>query len=588
MQAKRTFSPLYLAILSGVILIILFINGLLEINRTKRGLYLLLEREGLALLRQIDREMQQAMGALQRWDDPREEGPLSPSVSEFLFSLEESVAEYLIETARTLDSMDAETPSDGPVLQRLTGEYLLSSIGIYDEQGRLLRGWPTAPRPSSPPMVLREWIERKRSVLIDLFGRPSDRKTPFFSVAVSRRSVPGILLLRLNDEAMKGLLRRFAVQRVLAEIGLQEGVLFVEVYDDRLHALTPTDPVFVRKADDPFLKASFKESQPISRVDRLPSGEEILEVLRAFSLEDQSRGVIRIACSSREIQPVLRQLRKSVFLSIFFFLLFGIAAITLIWVNQNRHLRKMRELEDRVRLAERLSSLGHLAAGVAHEVRNPLNAIGMGLQRLKKEFVPQEGSKKKEYHSFIELILKEIQRVNAIVQEFLTLSRPFKLEIKESSLESLLTHVSALFREELDSKGITLETNFSPRLPVLPLDAGRLTQALINIMKNGIEAMPSGGTLRLECYLRKNHVFVSISDSGSGISPEQMEKVFNYYYTTKEKGVGLGLPLAHRIIEAHGGQLKIESRIGSGTTVTITLPTEKRAVDGGVHESTPP
>jgi signal transduction histidine kinase len=104
------------------------------------------------------------------------------------------------------------------------------------------------------------------------------------------------------------------------------------------------------------------------------------------------------------------------------------------------------------------------------------------------------------------------------------------------------------------------------------MDPEKLTQAFINIMKNGMQSMEKGGTLRIEARSLREGMEVIISDSGSGIPPGQMEKIFNYYYTTKEKGVGLGLPIAHRIIEAHGGQLKIESRVGSGTRVTVTLP----------------
>jgi signal transduction histidine kinase len=231
-------------------------------------------------------------------------------------------------------------------------------------------------------------------------------------------------------------------------------------------------------------------------------------------------------------------------------------------------------MEDRVQLAERLSSLGHLAAGVAHEIRNPLNAMGMGLQRLKREFLPTEETKREEYISFIELILKEIRRVNEIIEQFLTLSRPFQLNLKESSLQDLLKQLITLFQEEASSLGITFQAEISSDLPLIKIDPEKLTQAFINIMKNGMQATGQGGTLRIETKSLKEGVEVTISDSGSGIPPEQMEKIFNYYYTTKEKGVGLGLPLAHRIIEAHGGQLKIESRVGYGTKVTVTLPVE--------------
>jgi signal transduction histidine kinase len=285
-------------------------------------------------------------------------------------------------------------------------------------------------------------------------------------------------------------------------------------------------------------------------------------------------GLIRIGYTPEEIQPVLSQIKKNVFLSVFFFLILGISAITLIWVNQNRHLKKMKEMEDRIQLAERISSLGHLAAGVAHEIRNPLNAMGMGLQRLKREFLPPDESKREEYISFTELILKEVRRVNGIIEQFLTLSRPFQLNLKESSLQDLLKHLVTLFQEEASSLGITLQAEIPSDLPLIRMDPERLTQALINIMKNGMQAMGKGGLLRVEARSLKDRLEVTISDLGSGIPPEQMEKIFNYYYTTKDKGVGLGLPIAHRIIEAHEGQMKIESRVGMGTKVTVTLPVE--------------
>jgi signal transduction histidine kinase len=571
-KIRRSFSPIYLAIISGIILTILIINGLLEINRTKNGFYRLLEREAIVLIQHFGKNIQETLTSLQLMESVPGRQLLSRPISGFFFDLEESVAEYLVEAAQRVDQIDNEKPLNSSDLQSLIDQYLITSIEIYDSKGNLLRSWPS-PIPSiERRTLLRDLSEKKRSVVIDLFGKPLS-EDHWFSIAILRKTNPGIVALHLNGEQIKRLLRQFAIQRAISDIGLREGILYISVQDSQFNILVHTDPTFTRKREeDSFLKSSLQSNQPLSRFLQPTGGEEVFEVVKSFSLKDKPMGLIRIGYSSKEIYPLLSQVKKSVVLSIFFFLILGVSAIILIWVNQNRHLRKLKEMEDRIQLAERLSSLGHLAAGVAHEIRNPLNAIGMGLQRLKREFPPQEESKKEEYLSFTELIFKEIRRVNEIIEQFLTLSRPFQLNLKVSSLQDLLRNLITLFQEEASSQGIQIQAETNSDLPLIKMDNEKLTQAFLNIMKNGMQAMEQGGVLHVETQSFKDRVEVSFSDSGSGIPPEQMEKIFNYYYTTKEKGVGLGLPIAHRIIEAHGGQLKVESQVGFGTKVTVLLP----------------
>ncbi|OGP99815.1 MAG: hypothetical protein A2026_12575 [Deltaproteobacteria bacterium RBG_19FT_COMBO_46_12] len=571
-RIKRSFSPIYLGILSGILLIILIISGLLEINRTKNGFYLLLEREAIVLIQHFEKNIQEALTSLQ-W---MESGPGKysgiPPVSGLFFGLEDSIAEYLLEAIHRVDQIEREKPLNPSDLKTLIAQYHITSIEIYDPKGNLLKGWPSPFSSPGKKFLLKELIEKKRPVALDLFGKPLS-EDHLFSIAIWRRMNAGIIVLYLNGKEMKGLLQQFAIQMAISDIGLREGILYISVQDIFLNILAHTDTAVIgTNEEDAFLKNSLQNNKALSRRHLSLRGEEIFEVVKPFSLKDQTMGLIRIGYSPKEIHPVLSQIKKNVVLSISFFLILGISAITLIWVNQNRSLRKMKELEDRIQLAERLSSLGHLAAGVAHEIRNPLNAMGMGLQRLKREFLPQDESKKEEYISFMELILKETRRVNEIIEQFLTLSRPFQLNLRESSLQDLLKNLITLFQEEASSERITLQADIPSDLPSVQIDPERLTQAFINIMKNGMQAMEQGGILRIESKPLKGSVEVIISDSGSGIPTEQMEKIFNYYYTTKEKGVGLGLPLAHRIIEAHGGQLKIESRVQCGTRVTVMLP----------------
>ncbi len=577
-KIKRSFSPFYLAVLSGILLIILIINGLLEINRTKNGFYLLLEREALVLLQHYEKNIQDTLSTLQLLENPPADLP--PSLFGVFDALEESIAEYLVDAAHRIDQIDGEKPLSPKAFEAISSQYLVTSVEIYDPTGRWSRGWPPPSSPFHRIPFLRELIERRRSVVIDVFGKPLTGQGQWFSVAVLRKGNPGIISLQLDSEQMRKLLRQFALQKAISDIGFREGVQYISVQDIQYTVLAHTDPgLFGTREEDPFLKAALQSSRPLTRLRHPLKADAVFEVAKSFSFRGRPMGLIRIGYSPGEIHSILRQIQKTVALSIFFFLILGISAIALIWINQNRHLQKVKEMGDRIQLAERLSSLGHLAAGVAHEIRNPLNAIGMGIQRIKREFIPQEESKRDEFLSFAEIILKEIRRVNQIIEQFLTLSRPFQLTLRESSVKDLLGNLVTLFKEEVSSQKMKLEAVIDPSLPTIQIDEEKLTQALINIMKNGMQAMEEGGVLHLEAHASRGSVEIQISDTGAGIPPDQKEKIFNYYYTTKEKGVGLGLPIAHRIIEAHQGQLTLESQVGTGTRVTILLPIKRERLE---------
>jgi signal transduction histidine kinase len=248
----------------------------------------------------------------------------------------------------------------------------------------------------------------------------------------------------------------------------------------------------------------------------------------------------------------------------------------LLYHDQNRHLAGIIEMERRLEKAERLSSLGQLAAGVAHEIRNPLNAISMATQRLKRDFVPGDQSKVDDFQNLSSVIRDEIKRLNGIIEEFLTFSKSRRLELSEFSVVEVLQKIVSLIREEASARGVTIETKWHQTPAVIPMDINKLQQSFLNLIKNAMESMPAEGKITITVDKEgKNYIVVSIADTGCGMTAEEIERIFSPEYTTKEKGLGLGIPLASEIIRGHGGEIRVISRTGEGTTFEVVLPRER-------------
>lgn len=247
----------------------------------------------------------------------------------------------------------------------------------------------------------------------------------------------------------------------------------------------------------------------------------------------------------------------------------GAGSIYAFFVMERKYAKKVKEMERELELKERLVSLGKLASGMAHEIRNPLNAISLSVQRLKREFLPDE-EKQDEYLTFLDIIRKELTRVNGIVEEFLQSTRaqaPFSKE----SLRDLIEEVIIIVGEKASSRGIFIE-NATDTGIIIECQRDRLKQAFYNIIINAIESMQNGGKIAATVKQRESFVEIAIRDSGSGISEEALSRIFEYYYTTKDKGVGLGLPISYMIVKDHGGDIKVSSTAGQGTIFTIVLP----------------
>ena len=229
--------------------------------------------------------------------------------------------------------------------------------------------------------------------------------------------------------------------------------------------------------------------------------------------------------------------------------------------------------------SERSKAVSMLAAEVAHEIGNPLNSLYLHLQFLQRLLKNPDANLSDAAQEVAEA-RSEVERLDAIINQFLHALRPGKPVFEPLDLKSLVLDSLNFMRQEITDRKIQLEFYWGENVPLINGDANQLKQAFYNLARNAMQAMPSGGRLTVRCSADDNFVMLSVSDSGCGIKPENMQKIFRPFFTTKDAGTGLGLMIVERIVREHGGSLAVDSREKVGTTFTISLPRRVRVVRG--------
>jgi PAS domain S-box-containing protein len=260
-----------------------------------------------------------------------------------------------------------------------------------------------------------------------------------------------------------------------------------------------------------------------------------------------------------------------------------------------RDITRDREHEASLLESERLNAVKLLAAGVAHEIGNPLNALNIHLQLIDRALKRQEKTEGdgpgedpgEDIGELLAVARNEVTRLDLIITQFLRAIRPTTPKLVRTRIDKLLKETLTLMKQEIENRNIHVEINGPARLPAIPLDRGQIKQAFYNVIKNALQAMPDGGSLTITLSSSDRFAAIAFQDTGIGIKPEDFSQIFEPYHTTKLDGSGLGLMIVQRIVQDHGGAIEVHSKPNAGTTITVLLPSVERQTRLLKSKSTP-
>jgi PAS domain S-box-containing protein len=364
----------------------------------------------------------------------------------------------------------------------------------------------------------------------------------------------GLVSLKISQvgQQLRGVHEIFSTMRenmnsVMA--GLEDGLLLF-TRDARAVMISPAAEKFLGAPAGQFLGRRvteiFPPGDPLREALRI-DGDELSEVAAETDLET-TEGLRRVSISVQAIQEDGERMG---------------ALVTL------RDLDSLESINTQLQVSERLAALGRITAGVAHEVKNPLNSMRLWLENL-KELLPAERDSASQ--QAVQVLDKEIDRLDAVVKRFLDFTRPMDIRLESTQLAVLLKEVLEIATPQLQKSNIQLAQLLPIDVPEVYVDRALLKQAVLNVVLNAAEAMPNGGQLRLMLSRRGEMAEISVGDTGKGIPPENRHKIFQLFFTTRPGGSGIGLASTFRIVQLHNGSIDFTSEVGRGTTFRIELP----------------
>ncbi len=578
--------PLAVGIVCVVLIALILSMGIMDLRRSEQTLVGFMEDQGKRIIDMVERLTEENLKTMIMASQQPLAGAAAPLAEPGLYP-QKFLTDAIVDMGREIDNRWKREHLSESYIRNYARENRLYMVAVVNGYGEVI--FQSRPLPDSrlEDHGSEETGERSRTSA-DLLSRLNrlNRLKKIGFIGLSRRDESGTIILALDRESLRYWGIRVSVEKAMEKLGEGQGFVYLAIRDPKGSHLgsvgePPTEAEHTGSIDEKVLAGTVPfESRKVQF-----GVQSLLEIAAPLRLGGEIAGIVRVGLERGNTDKILDENRRNMFLFLSFVVLIALLSMWLLYQNQNRHLAGVVEMTRQLEKAERLSSLGQLAAGVAHEIRNPLNAVSMASQRLRREYMPGEKERRDEFMVLTGVIRDEIRRLNGIIEEFLTFSKSRRLELRDCPVQEVLQKIVNLVSEEAEVRGIRFRTDWAVAPVVVPMDMDKLQQALFNFVKNAMESISGEGVVTLAVRGTENgRVSLRVTDTGCGMTTEEVERIFNPEYTTKEKGLGLGLPLAHEIVRGHGGEIRVLSRKGQGTTFEILLPKERRN-DKGVKNA---
>ncbi|NMC90411.1 MAG: hypothetical protein GYA67_01960 [Smithella sp.] len=571
--------PLAVGIVSAVLVALILVMGYLDIRRNETNLVGFMEDQALTTISVLLRQTEDNLKSIAAAKGKMPSHLKTAKEAESAYSIQ-LVYDAITKLGQQIDEQWKKKLLSNAYLRKFAADNHFWYAAVLNMRGDVI--YQSGPLKTDMLPKSDLTVKGRKATTVELLEKIRIKQDIGY-VGMKLKGDSGIAVFCLDRQGRLYWSLKVAVERAMSKMGEGHGIAYLQVFNDQKILLGNIGelPAGLTSEDLNDQEMMRGKKRILSRKVDL-QGIKILDVAAPFVMEnpylprEKIAGIVRIGLDRGSMDKIIAENRQNIFIFMLFVVGIALLSMWLLYHDQNRHLAGIIEMERRLEKAERLSSLGQLAAGVAHEIRNPLNAISMATQRLKRDFIPPDETKAREFKNLSTVIRDEIRRLNGIIEEFLSFSKSRRLELSNFSVTEVLQKIVSLMAEEAASRNITLETQWRLSPAVIPMDINKLQQAFLNFIKNAMESITNGGKITITVSREgKKHVLVSIADTGCGMTPEEIEKVFSPEYTTKEKGLGLGIPLATEIIRGHGGDVRVISRPGEGTTFEIVLPVEK-------------